>query len=213
MMIVERPDPGRLAEGLNRGIETAVALMLDKPPAGSPDNFGIQGMRAFAKVLTDTKGPKAWHSKFEPGPRLVQALAGRIGQPGVWDWIETWGTARGGDRGTYAAFLREANPALSDLASQLDVSHQLWLKLASRAMPDEIAEFKELKALKRQYSESREDRAKLRPAICCLIEQVGGSEKLASMAGDIRASMAETVLQIAEVESEVFHGLRELLKV
>jgi len=216
MMILERQDGDRLAEGLRRGIETGVALMLDKPPAGSADNFGIQGMRAFAKALTDTKGAKAWRTKFEPGPRLIQALAGRVGQPGVWDWIETWGTAPGGDRGTYAAFLRDAahgtGLSLEEYASKLDASHKLWRELATRSMPDEITEFKELKALKRLYSESREQRSDLRPLLRELTERVGKSAALSAMAGEIQASMAEMVLEIADVESEVFTGLREALK-
>lgn len=213
MMILERPNQDGLAEGINRGIETAIALMLDKPPAGSADNFGIQGMRALAKALTDTKGPKAWRTKFEPGPRLVQALAGRIGQPGVWDWIETWGTASGADRATYAAFLREVGPHLNEFATMLERSHDHWQELAARSMPDEIAEFKELKRLKKQYADSREERPELRPLICDLLEQVRASEALASKAGGIQAAMAESVMKIADLESEVFNGLRESLKV
>jgi len=60
MVVLEAPDPAGLAEGLVKGIETCLALFLDKPPAGSPNNFGITGMRHWSKMLVDDKNQKGW---------------------------------------------------------------------------------------------------------------------------------------------------------
>ena len=98
MTVLEAPDKDRIAEGLIRGIETATALFLDKPPAGSATNFGLAGMKHLAKMLVDQKNPKGWPKIFEPGPVLAQALVGRHAQPGFWHWIEMWGTQGGADQ-------------------------------------------------------------------------------------------------------------------
>lgn len=216
LMILEKPDEDRMAEGLMSGIETAAALMLDKPPAGSADNFGVQGMKALAKALTDIKGPKPWATKFEPGARLIQALAGRPGQPGVWDWIETWGTASGGDRGTYASFLREAAPKtgleVGEIPEEFDKSAGLWRQLAGQSMPDGIPEFAELKQLKLRYAQNRDQRPVLRDEIRGLTTAAAQSESLAARAPEIRAAMAETIRKISEIELPAFEELRAAVR-
>lgn len=221
MMTLEPPDADRLADGLRRGMETCAALFLDKPPAGSANNFGIAGMRHFAKMLRDPKNAKGWAKTFAPGPRFVQALAGRHGQPGVADWIERWGTADGADRGTYAAFLREAADwtGLSDLneiAKAFDRSAPLWQDLAEAAMPDSIPAFRELKALKRRHArlwfehgaDSNDERAAIRREMGTLVERLGVEEELVAEAPAIRERMAELVERIAETEEPAVRDLR-----
>jgi len=221
MQVLEKPDESLVAEGLRRGIDTCAALFLDKPPAGSPNNFGVEGMRHWAKLLTDDKNPKSWAKMFEPGPNLVQALAGAIGQPGVWDWIETWGTAGGADRETYAAFLEEAsvwigNGDLARPAANLTESASLWRRLADAAMPDQVPEFKRLKSLKQRHVAvwrelglaSLGERAAIREEVRSLIEAATESAVLKSMAAEIRQQMAGIVLQIADLEESAIRGLR-----
>ncbi len=222
--ILEAPDPARLPEGLIRGIETSTALFLDKPPAGSANNFGLQGLRHFAASLVDSKSAKGWPRQFEPGPRLVQALAGRHGQPGLWNWIEIWGTNASADRGTYADFLEEAVAwtgisRLAEIAPGFRRSAQAWSALAEASMPDSVPEFKELKALKRRHHqvwvdqgpESLEERARLRERMDELVDVLSKPETLAGQASAIREAMAHEVGQIEAIEGSAFEELRAVI--
>jgi hypothetical protein len=221
LMVLEPPDDKRLPEGLLRGIETCVALFLDKPPVGAANNWGIQGMRFWAKMLTENRNAKAWARQFEPGARLSQALAGCHGQPGVWDWIETWGTNGGADRGTYAGFLREAsawlgNESLLETAETLDRSAVLWGRLAEAAMPDSVPEFARLKELKREHAAARNlpheqfiaVRHAVRQEMRSLVASLADASKLAPVEAEIRASMAAMVGQIADLEESAMRELR-----
>lgn len=224
MIVLEAPDQARLADGLVAGIRTCAALFLDKPPAGSPNNFGLVGMRHWAKMLIDPKNPKSWTKVFEPGPRLSQALAGRFGQPGVWDWIEEWGTARGADRGVYADFLIEAEAwtGLSGIAKAGETFRQtaeLWTRLADQSMPDSIPEMKELKSLKRRHSQlwvekgldGLDERSSVRAQMREATDRLAESATLRDAAPDIQASMSETVSKIADLEEEAVQRLRDLV--
>jgi hypothetical protein len=221
IMTLEAPDPEQVAAGLLRGIETCVALFLDKPPVGSANNWGVQGMRFWSKMLRETRNAKAWARQFEPGPRLSQALAGKVGQPGVWDWIQTWGTSDGADRGTYATFLREAakwtgKTALNGPAGALDRSAGLWRRLAEAAMSDTVPELARLKALKRAYSEAKSlpqaeylpARSEVREKMSALVKSLEDPAKLAGVEADIRACMATLVDEIATVEEAAMLDLR-----
>jgi len=205
----EAPDTSRLGEGLRRGIETALALYLDKPPAGSANNWGRVGMRHLASLLVDPKNPKGWTKQFEPGPRLVQALAGFPGQPGVWDWIETWGFPSA-ERGAYASFLREASSwtglDLSGSASFFDRLAPMWSALAETALSDSVPEFVSLKALKGLYRSNPSP--EVRSEIISTITAARESTRLAEVAGDIRLAMSTQLLEIAELEEEAFLNLK-----
>ncbi|AIE85568.1 BtrH N-terminal domain-containing protein [Fimbriimonas ginsengisoli] len=224
MTILEAPDTERLGEGLIRGMETCAALFLDKPPMGSANNFGFTGMRNWAKMLTDPKNPKGWARTFAPGPRLTQALAGKIGQPGVWDWISTWGTAPAGDRGRFAAFLREAAvwtglSALNSVADAFDLSAIQWEALAEASMPDLVPEFARLKELKRRRTEvwisqppdAVAQRAAMANEMRSLIATLGEPGRLEPFASEIQAAMAEIVLRIAEIEEPAVREMRAAL--
>ena len=220
-MVLQKPDPDRVREGLIRGIKTCTELFLDKPPAGSSDNFGIAGMKNWVKLLTDPKNPKGWTQKFEPGPRLVQALAGKHGQPGTWTWIEAWGTGDAADRGTYAVFLREASKWLSNsklltCADLFESSAPLWRELANRCMPDSVVEFKSLKELRKMHAllwlergrESDAERAEMRAEMSSLVDAVSEPGKLEGNARDILEGMADTVSRIVSVEENAANELR-----
>jgi len=224
MTILEAPDSERIGEGLRRGIGTCTALFLDKPPAGSANNFGIAGMRHFSKMLTDGKNSKGWAKTFQPGPRLTQALAGSHGQPGVWDWIERWGTEGSADRATYAQFLREASVwlgiPLNEVAGSFNRSAAHWSALAEAAMPDIVSEFARLKEIKRALAalwfedgeDSNQERGALRKEMKELTQAVGAEGRLDPFATEIQANMAAQVDQIAELEGEAFRLLRSLVE-
>ncbi len=221
MMIPEAPDSERLPQGLLAGLKTCAALFLDKPPAGSPNNFGIGGMRHWAKLLTDPKDPKSWTKKFEPGPNLVQALAGAYGQPGVWDWISGFGSPGRANRAMFADFLEEASvwtglAGLAGLAAPFRRSAQLWDELAEASLPDSIPEFKALKELKCRHGElwvekglaSLPERAEIRGEMKRLAGRAAGSSLLREAAPAICARMAESILAIADIEEPAIRAMR-----
>lgn len=224
IMTIESPDESALPDRLREAIKSATALFLDKPPVGAAENFGAAGMRNFARCLTEPKGPKSWAKMFEPGPRLSQALAGSHGQPGVWDWIETWGTAPGADRGTYADFLREAaawigQPDLAKPAEEFERSKLLWQRLAEESLPDDLAELVRMKELKRRhhdlwFTQGREaevERAQIREEIRALVAAFEDPAKLAPLAAETQARMAQTVLEIVAIEEAAMQSLRNML--
>jgi hypothetical protein len=225
MIVPEAPDPAKIPEGLKHGIKTCCALFLDKPPAGSPNNFGITGLRHWAKMLVDRGNAKGWTRTFPPGPELVQALAGSHGQPGAWDWIERFGTASGADRETYADFLEEAAvwtglPELRNSVGAWRESADLWRALAEASMPDEVAEFRGLKALKTRYAEiwftraleSLEERAAIRREMAELTASAASSAVLGEVSQTIFGRMSEIAFQIAAIEEEAVLALRGVVK-
>jgi hypothetical protein len=224
MMTLEAPDEERVAEGLLRGIETCLALFLDKPPAGSPNNFGFTGMRNFAAMLVDDKTAKGWGKTFAPGPRLVNALAGEWGQPGIADWIERWGTSASADRDVFAQFLEEAAawagiPEVAAGAAAFRESASLWRRLADEAMSDAVDEFRALKTLKQRHSEiwisqglaSLSERASIRNEMANLTARAAESAVLAREGASIRRTLSELVDAIADVEEPLISGLRRAL--
>lgn len=224
IMTIEAPDESRVADGLLRGLETCVSLFLDKPPAGSANNFGISGMRYWAKMLTDKGTAKGWAKTFAPGPRLSQALAGRHGQPGVWDWIESWVTQGGADRGLFADFLVEAadwtgRAGLADSAPAFRESAGLWHQLAEASMPDSAPQFTKLKELKRRHREvwvelgmdSLAERASIRAQMTALVAELAEPAVLAPHSESVRDQMSEIVLKIADIEEQAVRDMREAL--
>ncbi|HVT11859.1 MAG TPA: BtrH N-terminal domain-containing protein [Fimbriimonadaceae bacterium] len=223
IMVLEAPEAERLPPGLLEGLKTCVALFLDKPPAGSPNNFGICGMRHWAKRLSDPKDPKSWARKFEPGPNFVQALAGSYGQPGVWDWISGFGSPGRANRDMFADFLEEAAAwtGLKDLAEPVRMfrrSAQIWDDLAEASMPDSIPEFKALKELKRRHGslwverglDSLAERADIRAEMRRVTEAAAASIALRDAAPAICGRMAELILAVAEIEEPAIHSIRSI---
>ena len=217
MMVLEKPDESRLADGLNHGIETCAALFLDKPPAGSMNNFGITGMRHCAKTMVDEKTASGWAKKFDGPLATLQSLAGQVGQPGCFDWIETWGTAPAADRGTYADFLAEASeilgrPRLLESADLFRASAKLWSNVAESCLPDAVPDLALLKARKRAYAKSRPtdpDHAQRRSEVSDswqIASQVPGLEALAR---EIRREVAISLTEIAEIEDQAARLLRD----
>lgn len=225
MMLLEAPDPEGIPAGLLQGLKTCTALFLDKPPAGSPNNFGVAGMRHWAQMLTDAKNAKSWAKRFEPGPRLVQALAGSFGQPGVWDWITTYGSCGLANREMFATFIDEAvdwtgKEELAGPAGAFRRSAKLWGELAEAGMPDSIPEVRALKELKRRHSavwadrglQSLAERVELREEMGRVTAEAAASQKLRDAAPKICSQMAELVLSIADVEEPAVRSLRAALE-
>ncbi|MEZ5162378.1 MAG: BtrH N-terminal domain-containing protein [Fimbriimonadaceae bacterium] len=158
-MTLEGVNEDSRPELLNDAMRNCLKLFLEKPPAGSAKNFGLTGMDEFIRALRDETTAKGWAKLFPAGEKFMQGVAGRIGQPGIYDWIETWGTKHGADRGTYASFLREASAIcgldFEPIAQKFDESARLWQSVAEASLPDSQPPLKKLKAMKREYEELR----------------------------------------------------------
>lgn len=215
VMTLSKPNEERLADGLRSALATCAALYLDKPPAGSASNFGISGMRHWAKMLREKRNALCWRRKFEPGPRLMMALAGSWTQPGVWDWIEGWGTGGRADRGTFGSFLDEAadllaRPGLRDAAAGFRAAAPLWSELADLSLSNEIPEFRKLKELKPLRSAAKRSGAGFPAGLKEEMEalRMSAEPKLASIAEGLFEAMATRVDQIAAIEEEAILALR-----
>lgn len=210
IMVLSAPDESQVREGVRRGLETCLALYFDAPPAGAAHNFGAAGLAHWEKMLREKRNANCWRRKFEAGPRLNNALAGNFIQPGVYEWIELWGTAPGADRATFAAFLRQAAtrmnlPTLSDIADDFDVVARAWSELAEIALPVEIEEYRQLRALLPVpiRRTSRDRMAELREA---------ASDKLAALAEPLYDAMADGVAKISAMEVPVMEKLRSAIR-
>jgi hypothetical protein len=221
ILVLDSVDEGRLAVGLQSGIETCCELFLDKPPAGSAKNFGIAGMEHFVAMVRDDKTGLGWGKKFPAGDKFKQAIAGRIGQPGVWDWIEGWGSNPGADRGTYAAFLREAGPIMGRdfgmVADQFEESAGIWREVAAGCLPDAMPGLKRLREIKIERRSLRWDdpvgsvdrRAELAAEYRQIWDECGD---LAGEMGGVREAIAGGVSRILAIEGMAIRELRLLVK-
>lgn len=220
MMVLEGVDEGRWLEGLRQGIESCCALYLDKPPAGSPKNFGLSGMNHFVAMVGDEKTALGWGKKFPAGDQFKQALAGKIGQPGIWDWIEAWGTDSGADRSTYARFLQEAGPILGkDFGEAVEHFEQValtWQGLAEATLPDSVTGLKRLKEIKLERSALRwidplgsiDRRLELADEYGRVWNECGD---LADEGLGIRDAIVEAMSQIIEIEGKAVQQLRDVM--
>jgi hypothetical protein len=152
LMTLDSPQPTKLAGAVQKGISQAIALFTEKPPRGARHNFGFAAYAKLAELLVNTRNKHSWERHFAPGVRMYHALAGSPIQPGAYDWVNTWVTADGADRGLYADFLIEAaqilkKPALQESAGKFRESHKLWLKFADALLPDEVPMLAESKKL------------------------------------------------------------------
>jgi len=152
LMTLDAPQTTKLPAAVHKGICQTISLFTEEPPKGGRDNFGFAAYKKFADLLVNTRNKHGWERYFAPGPRMFHALAGSPVQPGLYHWVNTWGTADGADRGVYADFLDEAililkKPALKEPAEKFRESYGLWLKFADAALPGDIPMLGESKKL------------------------------------------------------------------
>jgi Domain of unknown function (DUF4872) len=127
----------------SQGIYQCIHLFTEKPPKGATHNFGYAAHQRLADMLVNTRNKQSWERFFTPGVRKYHALAGAVGQPGAYSWIQTLGAGPGAERGLYADFLDEAaeilkKPALKDSARQFRESYSLWMDLAAALLPNNL---------------------------------------------------------------------------
>lgn len=152
IMTLSAPQASKLAGAVHKGICQAIQLFTEKPPKGARDNFGFAAYQKLADMLVNTRNKQSWERIFPAGVRMYHALAGSPSQPGMYNWVNTWGSADGAERGLYADFLEEAvlilkKPALKEAAGRFRESHRLWLEFGEALLPDEVPMLGESKKL------------------------------------------------------------------
>ena len=109
-------------------------------------NFTLEAFKTWADRIHGSRGKDSWEQVFPPGHRLLQGLRS------VYDFIEHYHTGGGLMRPLYAAFFSEVAEALDDesflpLAEMYANLGRQWSELADAALPDDVAPFREAKAL------------------------------------------------------------------
>ena len=222
LITLDAPQPAKLAAAVSKGIYHCLQLFTEKPPKGARHNFGFAAYRRLADMLVNTRNKQSWERFFTPGMRMYHALAGSVGQPGTYAWIQTWGSAPGAERGLYADFLDEAavilkKPALNDIAGQFRESFSLWSEFADALLPSDVPLLGESKKLiQREYDlfveqgESALDEIKgIHIRLTELLKLAESDFPLSgSEAADFRADLRDNLLKISEVEQKAFDSLQ-----
>ena len=225
LMILDAPQPTKLAGAVHKGICQTIKLFTELPPKGARDNFGFAAYDKLSKMLVNTRNKQSWERYFAPGIRMYHALAGSPVQPGAYDWVNIWGAADGAERGLYADFLDEAavilkKPALQESAETFRESHTLWLQFAEALLPDDVPMLGESKRLiQKKYDlfikeggealpEIRKCNVRLREL---LKESEAGFPLSQEEAADFRANLHDILLDISDVEQKAVDSLQNAI--
>lgn len=222
LIILDAPQPAKLAVAVSKGIYQCIQLFTEQPPKGARHNFGFAAYQRLADMLVNTRNKGSWERFFSPGVRMYHALAGAVGQPGAYSWIQTWGSAPGAERGLYADFLDEAavilkKPALKDSAGQFRESFSLWYEFAESLLPGELPLLGESKKLIQrehdlfieQGESALEEIKGIHARLNELLAQAETDFPLTqSEAADFRAHLRDKLLKISAVEQGAVDSLQ-----
>lgn len=225
LITLEAPQPAKLAAAVHKGICQSISLFTEQPPRGARDNFGFAAYEKFAELLINKRNKQSWERFFAPGVRMYHALAGSHFQPGLYQWVNTWGSADGADRALYAKFLDEAadilkKPAIKESAAKFRESHALWLKLADAALPDTLPLLGESRRLinrkhklfiekgEAALAEIKEINQRHRE----LLKEAESDFPLSgSQAADLRATLRDHILSISTTEKQAVDLLQSTI--
>jgi hypothetical protein len=225
LISLDAPQPAKLAAAVSKGIYQCLQLFTEKPPRGSANNFGFAAYQRLADLLVNTRNKQSWERFFAPGVRMYHALAGAVGQPGAYSWVQTWGSAPGAERGLYADFLDEAaeilkKPALKDAAVQFRDSYLLWCEFADALLPDMVPLLGESKRLIQSkhtlfIEQGDEALAEIKNINARLDELLAQSESefplTQAEAADFRAHLRDILLKINAAEQKAVDSLQHAI--
>lgn len=225
LMTIEAPQPGKLAAAVHKGICQTISLFTEAPPRGARDNFGFAAYEKFAELLVNKRNKQSWERFFAPGVRMYHALAGSHFQPGLYQWVNTWGSADGADRALYANFLEEAaailkRPAIGEAAGKFRESHILWLQFANAALPDDLpllGESRRLIARKHKLFIDKGEAAlpeikKINQGHRELLKESEAGFPLShSQAADLREDLRQYILKISATEKQAIDLLQSAI--
>lgn len=225
LLTIEAPQPAKLAAAVHKGICQAISLFTEEPPRGARDNFGFAAYEKLAEMLINKRNKQSWERFFPPGDRMYHALAGSNFQPGLYHWVNTWGSSDGADRALYADFLGEAakilkRPALNATAAKFRESHALWLQFADAALPDDVPLLGESrKLIARKHKLFMEKGEAALPEIKTINQRhrelLKRSETEFSLsqteATDLRANLRDHILKISATEKQAVDLLQSAI--
>lgn len=219
---LDAPQPARLAAAVSNGIYQCIQLFTEKPPKGARHNFGFAAYQRLADMLVNTRNKSSWERFFAPGVRMYHALAGAVGQPGAYSWVQTWGSAPGAERGLYADFLDEATvilkkPALKEAADHFRASYSIWLEFADALLPDDVPLLGESKMLIQrehdlfieQGDAAREEIKDIHARLNELLAKAETDFPLSlAEATDFRVHLRDLLLKISDIEQKAVDSLQ-----
>jgi len=222
IMTLDAPQATKLPAAVHKGICQAINLFTEEPPRGARDNYGFAAYEKLAEMLVNTRNKQSWERFFGPGARMYHGLAGSPVQPGAYQWVMTWGSADGAERGLYADFLLEAaqilkKPALKESAERFRESYKLWLIFADALLPDDIplsGESRKLIQKKHDLFINEGESAlpeirKINARLNELLLQSKTDFPLSSaQAADLRANLRDILLKISAVEQQAVARLQ-----
>jgi hypothetical protein len=222
LMTLDAPQTTKLAGAVHKGICQAISLFTEEPPRGARHNFGFAAYEKLAEMLVNTRNKQSWERFFGPGIRMYHALAGSPVQPGAYQWVNTWGSADGADRGLYADFLLEAaqilnKPSLKESAAKFRESHKLWFAFADALLPDDIPLLGESKKLIKkkhdlfvnQGEDALPEIKQINSRLNELLSQSESEFPLSdAQAADLRANLRDILLKISSVERQAIDLLQ-----
>ncbi|MFW6182662.1 MAG: BtrH N-terminal domain-containing protein [Chloroflexota bacterium] len=151
LMTLGPPNPDKLATAVREGIHDCVQLYTEKPPKGSPHNFGFAAYKRWAALLSQPQMRASWAKEFPPGPKMYAGLTS------AFHFINLFGKGEDdpAERTRYAAFIDEAatilnQPALGAAAEQFRAAAMAWARLGEALLPDDIPAFAETRLLMRR---------------------------------------------------------------
>jgi hypothetical protein len=225
LMTLDAPQTAKLAGAVHKGICQAISLFTEQPPRGGRDNFGFAAYEKLAEMLVNTRNKQSWERFFAPGIRMYHALAGSPVQPGAYQWVNTWCSADGADRGLYADFLLEAaqilkKPSLKESAEKFRKSHKLWLAFADALLPDDIPLLGESRKLIQKKHDLFIDKGEaalpeIKQINSRLNELLSRSEKdfpLSNVqSAELRANLRDVLLKISAEERQAIDHLQSAI--
>jgi hypothetical protein len=225
LMTLDAPQTTKLAGAVHKSICQAISLFTEEPPRGARHNFGFAAYERLAEMLINTRNKQSWERFFAPGIRMYHALAGSPVQPGAYQWVNTWGSADGADRGLYADFLLEAaqilkKPTLKESAAKFRESHKMWLAFADALLPDDIPLLGESKRLiKKKHdlfiNQGEAALPEIKQINSHLNELLSQSENdfpwSNAQAADLRANLRDILLKISTIEHRAIDLLQNAI--
>jgi hypothetical protein len=214
MMTIDAPNPDRLPAAIKAGIQACLDIFSGKSP--SPVNFGFEGYKKWARLLTESKGKNAWAKQFAPGVRMYSGLTT------AYQTIELFFTGGRGARHLYADFLDEAaivlgKAALREVAETFRAAAGCWDALLATLLPEKVAPLRDARELMtRNYDlflaqggASLPERRQIIARLEALKERMKTDFPLGETeAATMRAEIAERVMAIHDAELVALEMLR-----
>ena len=138
LTLLGAPDDAQLPAAVQAGIADCVALMTEKPPKGSANNFGLRALQRWADML-EKKSKGSWAKEYPTGRPLLAALTTAYTFLGP-----AFGKTIQAERDVYADFLDEAalvlgESELSAVADMYRVAGTAWQDLHESLLPDGVS--------------------------------------------------------------------------